>query len=213
MFQSIKLFIIVFINFLFISCAFGTRMVNLENPISFPETNTQKTSKSTKIKFDGFINKREQVSSSWFEIKSDKYDLIGHVRNTYYMPTANVYSYEDAVNWINKSVKNKILNSGYEIIENSKIKSGRNSSSDISIEGNVLLVYADSYFNFDGRVSIEIIFKRLNTGEVLLRKVYEEVNTSYHLAKTPEGFKEVLEGSLKSIIYSMFMDLENLDSK
>ncbi len=81
------------------------------------------------------------------------------------------------------------------------------------IEGNVLLVYADSYFNFDGRVSIEIIFKRLNTGEVLLRKVYEEVNTSYHLAKTPEGFKEVLEGSLKSIIYSMFMDLENLDSK
>ena len=60
MFQSIKLFIIVFINFLFISCAFGTRMVNLENPISFPETNTQKTSKSTKIKFDGFRVQRNQ---------------------------------------------------------------------------------------------------------------------------------------------------------
>lgn len=213
MLQCKELFTIIIIIFFLFSCAFGTRMVYLEDSTCCPEVNTQKKIKSSKIKFDGFINKREKINSSWFEIKSDKYDLIGHVRNTYYLPTANVYSYEDAIKWVNNSVKKKILNSGYEIIENSKIKSGSNSSSDISIEGNVLLVYADSYFNYDGRVSIEIIFKRINTGEVLLRKVYEEVNKSPNFTATPEGYKEVLEDSLKAIIFSMLRDLENFDFK
>jgi hypothetical protein len=213
MLKKIKLSILFIFSLLLISCAFGTRIVNLENPKCCQaedfagELNEKK--RTIKIQFNALKDKRKEINSSWFEFKSKKYDLIGHVRNTYYMPTANVYSYNSVTKWINSAIKNKIINEGYLRIDDLNSESNY-SNKDISIEGNLLLVYTDSYFNYEGKIYIEIVFKSMKTGEILFAKFYESVDTSPNFAATSEGFKEVLERSLNSIINNIFWDLENL---
>lgn len=98
-----KIFILGIFAISLCSCAFGTREVELGYP---PEKRSEsgvayasENSKSKKILLVKIKNERSLTGSSSFEEATDK-EIIGHVRNTFGMKTANVVTDINIEEWV-----------------------------------------------------------------------------------------------------------------
>lgn len=194
------------------ACAFGTREVNLSYP---PEknheigvanaANTTAKNGTFAVKVHTFKNNRPTVDPVTSQKKSSA--IIGNVRNGFYMKTADVISNQNIEDWVTNAVKYELERNGYKVLD---ITPKESASSFWDFQGSTLNVYADAYFNYDGKVKLHLLLKQHSSNEVLIDKDYEGVYKEVNFAASEEGYKDILEKSLSNAIGLIIIDLNNL---
>lgn len=210
-----RIFIPTIILMSLTACAFGTREVSLSYP---PQQNreidgvnvTDSTGVSSPIaiKVHTFQNNRFKIDPVTSQKKTST--IIGNVRNGFYMKTADVITNQNLEEWICNAVKYELEKNGYNVIDATQ---NNYTGHFWDLRGAMLNVYADAYFNYEGKVKLHLILKQYGSNEVLIDKNYEGVYKEANFAATEKGYKDVLEKSLSNAIGLIISDFNNLPKK
>ena len=206
---------IIFIGFFAVdlcSCAFGTREIYLYYPpqktydsgIAYDSENLR----SKVILLTQIQNKRSKTKSSIFDNFTTDKEIIGHVRDGYFIKTANVVTNKNIEQWVYNAIAFELKNNGYQVLENSAQAS--DSEPDYILGGDTRKVYVDSFFNYTGKVKLHIVVADFRSQKILIDKVYEGKQKKLNLEASTEGFENVLEAALSKAIKKVIKDIRGL---
>lgn len=164
-------------------CAFGTRKPMLTYTTTLPAVSKNNIA----VKVLPFKDER-----TWSK------DKIGDVKNAYGMRCADIIPQNNVSEWITDALKKELSNAGYSVSDDSTVSN--------TIEGAVLEVYTDAYWNYGGRVRLSIALKR--GGKMLFHKQYSaEKNCGMQWAATAASFAKTLELTLQDAMQQIIPDI------
>lgn len=173
--------IIVFVLLSISGCAFGTRRPTLTHSTALPPGSP----KDIAIKVMSFEDKRPNKEE------------IGYIRNAYGMRCAKVISTNDVSNWITSALKAELQNAGYSLSDNAQN----------SVSGDVIEVFCDTSFAYEGKVMVRVILKKAN--EVILDKNYSAKEEEMNWAARAATISKVLEKTLQNAVKQIMFDIDN----
>lgn len=192
-------FSVTFISIVFLAgCAFGTRQPTLIYPpesesgeTSVAHADVKPTHKNIQIVLKPFTDQR-----------SDK-KVVGTVRNTLGMRTADVIPSNSVTDWVTQAITTELQNNGYTVIN----EIPDDNSTNMVVSGEILNVYCDMYFNYSGQISL---VARVNKGEEeLLYEHYSgEGSAGLVWAATEESYAQSLALALSSALNQFTSDLD-----
>jgi uncharacterized lipoprotein YajG len=167
-------------------CAFGTRRPMLTYSTILPAASKNNIT----IKVAPFKDER-----AWSKEK------IGDVRNGYGMRCADIIPQNSEEEWLTEAFKKELENAGYSITDTVK--------PDVTLEGTALDIYVNAYWNYGGRLKLNIILKR--SDRVILSKEYSaEKNCGTAWASTAESFGKTLEMTLQDLMKKIIPDINKV---
>lgn len=174
-------------------CAFGTRRPVLEYSVVLPPAEKSNIA----IKVSGFKDER-----LWSKEK------IGDVRNGFGMRCADIIPQNNVADWVTDALKNELNNAGYILSEDGI-------ASNI-IDGTVLEVYADAYFNYGGRIRLNIVLRK-GDKDLLNKEYSSQKNCGMQWAATAASFGKTMELTLQDVMRQIIPDvnkalLENINA-
>ena len=142
-------------------CAFGTRQPTLVYPpaaesgaIPAAQAAAKPAPKNVQIVLGPFSDQR-----------TDK-KVVGTVRNTFGMRTADVIPTNSVADWVAQAMKMELENSGYTVATGGGSAAGASAV----VSGEILNVFCDMYFSYTGQVSL--LARVSKAGKEVLNKHY-----------------------------------------
>jgi hypothetical protein len=195
------------------ACAFGTREVKLSYPPQAPKDAGIANTSEPIEKGNGQTillltvkNQRKPVDSD--VVDDEGKEIVGHVRNTYGMQTANIVTTDNMEEWVENAIAYELKQHNYNVIR--EVSQLEEPEEHLILQGSTFFIYIDNYFNYDGQVKLHIVLKKGGTDEILIDKVYEGQAKEACLAATEEGYKNALEVALSKAIKQMLSDISRL---
>ena len=185
-----KLFVIA-LTFLFLTtygCAFGTRHVKL-NPLNTSFV-TDATGESA---FVEVMDKRDP------ELKP----VVGHVKNTYGMRTAQVVADKEVSVWIKDIIVEELKRSGASVIADEAVLD--NKATKITID--VLVFYAQAYMRYGGEVTVAVTLTKDNK-KIVSEKTYTgKATLGMNWGASSESYQKVLELATEEMLKTLMPDI------
>ena len=185
-----KLFVIA-LTFLFLTtygCAFGTRHVKL-NPLKTSFV-TDATGESA---FVEVMDKRDP------ELKP----VVGHVKNTYGMRTAQVVADKEVSVWIKDIIVEELKRSGAFVIADEAVLD--NKATKITID--VLVFYAQAYMRYGGEVTVAVTLTKDNK-KIVSEKTYTgKATLGMNWGASSESYQKVLELATEEMLKTLMPDI------
>jgi len=179
--------IVLFFLVLFLSgCAFGTRRPILEYTTILPTA----PKNNVAIKVHLFVDER-----SWSKEK------VGDVKNGYGMRCADIIPQNSVTEWVTDALKQELVNAGYNVSDDV--------SSINEINGDVLEVYTDAYWNYGGRVKLKIKLLK-EQKEVLVKEYSAQKNCGMQWAATAASFGKTLKVTLQDAMKKIIPDINKI---
>ena len=151
-------------------CAFGTR-----HPIlTYTPITKSDAPKNISILVEDFRDER-----------IDK-NVIGHVRNGYGFKTADVVTETNIAQWVTDALKAELGNNGYIVVKDRV---------DLSTQGEILSVYCDSLALYEGKIDLEVSFKK--NDQVIFERKYRGSASNMNWAATSNGYGTTLQNTLQ----------------
>lgn len=190
---------LVFVIFLG-GCAFGTRQATLiyppapeEGQLPIARAAAKPNSKNIQIAIVQFNDQR-----------SDK-NVVGTVRNTFGMKTADVVAVNSVTEWVSKALATELQNSGYTVRSGAPGDSSATAGAVVS--GDILNIFCDMYMTYTGQVSLVARVSR--GGKELFSNHYAgEGSAGVAWAATAESFAQSLAIALSSAVKKLVSDLD-----
>lgn len=179
-------------------CAFGSRQATLIYPPApesgqIPVAHAATSPKNVQIVIMPFNDQR-----------SDK-SVVGTVRNTFGMRTADVVPVNSVTEWVSQALRTELQSNGYAV--HSGTQGDRPATPAAVISGDILNVFCDMYFNYTGQVSLVARVSR--GGKELFANHYTgEGSAGVAWGATAESFAQSLALALSSAIKKLVSDLD-----
>ena len=181
-------------------CAFGTRQPTLVYPPKEETSNTGVAYAAT----PSVQHQNKIVLQPFTDQRTDK-KLVGTVRNTFGMRTADVIPANNVATWVTDAVKIELEANGYDVL--GKTPDGVENGQYATVSGEILNVFCDMYLSYTGQVSL--IVKASKEGTVLLNKSYSgEGSAGLAWAMTEESYSQSLALALASALKQFVADLD-----
>ena len=181
-------------------CAFGTRRPTLIYPPASESGATSVAHAAVKT-----TPKNVQIVLKPFTDQRSNKKVVGTVRNTYGMRTADVIPTNSVADWVTQAVSTELQNNGYTVISGSSADNPVSTSAVVS--GKIMNVFCDMYFSYTGQVSL---VARVNKGgkELLSRLYAGEGSAGLVVGATAESFGQSLALALSSALKRFVSDLD-----
>lgn len=137
-----------------------------------------------------------------FEDKRADTTNVGTVRNTFGMKTAPVKAANSVTTWVNHALKVELSNAGYAVIPESEA-----TDSSVLLKGSVDTVYADAYFEYGGKVSLEVNLSR-GGRELLSRTYLGNGSAGANWSATAKSYSQSLALALADALKQMVVDVD-----
>jgi hypothetical protein len=189
----VRFAVLLIVGGLLAGCAFGERQAKLGYP---PESNGGAMA-SAQAASAG----RGAVYIGKFEDVRAEKRVIGHVRNGFGMKTAEVVPLRDVPGWVREALAHELSAAGYEVME------GAPSDDAATISGDIVRVYCDAYFTYDGEVMLRI--ETAKAGQSLLKKTYTGTGSAgMNWGATGDSYSESLSLALRSALGQFIAELD-----
>ena len=181
-------------------CAFGTRQPTLIYP---PVSSSVESSVAHAAPIPPAKN-IQIVLVPFADQRSNK-EVVGTVRNSFGMKTADVVPTNSVPDWVFQAIRTELQNNGYTVISGT---SGNNPASpNVVVSGEILNVFCDMYFSYTGQVSL--IARVSRDGKELLNKHYAgEGSAGLAFAMTGKSYAQSLALALSSALKRFVSDLD-----
>ncbi len=169
-------------------CAFGTRHVTL-NPIK-TSLSLDATGQNVYIEV---IDKRNPSLKP----------VVGHVKNGYGMKTADVISDKEVSSWVKDSIVEELKRADAVILPDDKNLD--NKTSKIIVD--VLVCYAQAYWNYGGEVSVVVTVKKDNKDIIKEKNYTGKATLGTNWGARAASYQEVLELAMEDMLQKLMSDL------
>ncbi len=171
-------------------CAFGTRHVKL---------NPMKTSfimdASGQSTFIEVIDKRDPSLKP----------VVGHVKNTYGMKTAEVVADKEVTIWIRDLIAEELKQSGASVItDGAKLDDKTNK---ITID--LLVFYAQAYMRYGGEVTVALTVKKNNRDVINGKRYSGKATLGLNWGASSQSYQRVLELAMEEMLRQLLPDIIN----
>lgn len=168
-------------------CAFGTRTVSLRIP---PPAQSQNAS----ITFLPFVDCREDTGN-----------VVGDVRNTYHMRTADVVTRDPITDWVRNGLARGLDTNGFEVALRPSADDD-SAAGGIRVRGAIETVYATSYLTYGADVVLEAEISP--SGAPPIRRTYHgRGSAGLNWAATEAGYQESLTLALQDATSQFLEDI------
>lgn len=170
------------------ACAFGTRQVNLTyNPAV--ERGSAVPGSLGRVAVARFADRRSSDEGAG--------NLLGKVRNTYGMTTANVEANQDPVLWVADGIARSLAAQGFKV---EKVESPAAAGGLPTVTGTVTRASGGMYMRMDANVSADVGVERL--GQSLLSTQCEGTATQVAWTASTGEYEEVFASAMDSFLSS-----------
>jgi hypothetical protein len=174
-------------------CAFGTRHATLVYPPApkfAAATNTPPQVKLGQVSLGTFSDER-----------ADKV-IIGYVRNSYGMKTAEVHLDSSVVPFINDAIRYELNRAGWEIVDQQTVS---NPSIPV-ISGEVLVLRCDAYLSYEGEATL--IIHATRNGHEVFKKAYSGQGGGHiNWASTGASYGQAVSEAVQEALLSFVADM------
>jgi uncharacterized lipoprotein YajG len=190
--RVLRLSVLLIAGSLAAACAFGERQAHLGYP---PEPDAALVSSA-----EAALASRGIVYIGNFgDVRSSKM-IVGHVRNGFGMKTAEVVAQRDVPGWVREALAHELKASGYQVMDGVAPEDGA------TISGDIIRVYCDAYFTYDGEVTLRMETGR--AGQSLVKNVYTGTGSAgLNWGATGDSYSESLSMALQSALRKFIADL------
>lgn len=169
-------------------CAFGTRNVTL-NPIK----TSLALDASGQTVFVDVIDKRNP------ELKP----VVGHVKNTYGMKTADVVADKEVSLWVRDSIVEELKRAGALVVGDGLNLD--NKTSKLTVD--VLVCYAQAYWNYGGEVSVTLTVKKDDREIIKERNYSGKATLGTNWSASSASYQKVLELAMEDLLQKLIPDI------
>ena len=193
---TLRLTVLLIAGSLATGCAFGERQATLGYP---PEPDATLVSSAEAAPASRGI----VYIGNFSDIRSNK-KVVGHVRNGFGMKTAEVVAQRDVPGWVREALAHELKESGYQVLD------GVGPDDVTTISGDIVRVYCDAYFTYDGEVSLRM--ETIKAGQNLLQRTYTGTGSAgLNWGATGDSYSESLSMALQSALRKFIADLGQQD--
>jgi len=179
-------------------CAFGTRTAELSYP---PEENGGGLIQSAQAQGTE-LHRSKIVALSVTDERSER-NRIGNVRNGFGMDTADVVTKDDIRGWVDDALTKELESAGYEVVRSDEAGASKDV---IGLQAEILKVYCDVYFTYDGEVALMVTLDSEDSDTV--KKQFEgEGGVGLNWAATGDSYAESLALALQDVIAKLLAEV------
>lgn len=198
MYKALRIAAILIVGGLAPGCAFGERQASLAYPPRVEDEALVSSAQAASAAGSGTVYIR-----NFSDLRPDK-RIVGHVRNGFGMKTAEVVAQRDVPKWVHDALAHELKASGYQVLEGAAPAGGA------TISGDIVRVYCDAYFTYDGEVTLRIEYGK--AGQSLVQNVYKGTGSAgLNLAATGDSYSQSLSMALQSALRQFIADLGKHD--
>ena len=180
-------------------CAFGERQASLGYPPA-EDANAGGTAQAAPAP-----TARGTVYLETFnDVRSDK-TVVGHVRNGFGMKTAEVVAQKDVPAWVREALVYELEAAGYRVQDGGDVPVGA-----ATMSGDILRVYCDAYFTYDGEVTLRI--ETSKDGQALMNQTFTGTGSAgISWAATGDSYSQSLSLALRATLRQVLSVFDALD--
>lgn len=185
------------------ACAFGDRRANLSYPPA--ESDDEVAVVSTAQAREATRASRGMIILAAFSDRRPDKKIVGHVRNGFGIKTAEVLAQNDVREWVEKAIAWELENAGYEVTR--EAPEGASESAAV-LSGDVVRVYCDAYFSYDGEVILQAVLTK--NGEILSDRSYSgQGSVGLNWAATAESYAQSLALALQQALIQLLSEINS----
>jgi len=197
MYRVLRIVALLISGALMASCAFGERQASLAYP---PASDEDLISSAEAAPMSGG---GEVYIGNFDDVRSSKM-IVGHVRNGFGMKTAEVVTQRDVPEWVREALVYELEESSYQVMDG-VAPAGRT-----TISGEIVHVYCDAYFTYDGEVTLRM--EAAKSGESVFQSTYTgNGSAGMNWAGTGDSYSQSLSMALQSALRQFVADLDQHD--
>lgn len=179
-------------------CAFGERQASLAYPPAANDAAISSAEAAPAPAPRGVV-----YIGDFGDVRSAKM-VVGHVRNGFGMKTAEVVAQRDVPGWVREALAHELEASGYQVMDGVAPEDGA------TISGDIVRVYCDAYFTYDGEVTLRI--QTVKAGQSLVQNAYTGTGSAgMNWAATGDSYSQSLSVALQSALRQFIIDLDRQD--
>jgi uncharacterized lipoprotein YajG len=195
--RTLRIATLLVFGSLMAGCAFGERQASLAYPPVADEDLISSAEAAPSAQGGTvYIGDFEDIRSSTM--------LVGHVRNGFGMKTAEVVAQRDVPEWVREALVHELKASGYQVMD------GVAQAGQTTISGDIVRVYCDAYFTYEGEVALRM--EATKEGQSLVQNTYTGTGSAgMNWAATEDSYSQSLSLALQSALRQFLADLGEQD--
>ncbi len=135
------------------------------------------------------------------DVRPDPKNLIGYVRNGFYMHTADVLTSDDVAGWATGALRMELEWAGLDVVEPGPATP--------VLGADLSKIFCDAYWHYNGAVSLRVWVDDAN-GHRLLEKVFETEDTQgMNWAASESGYGQCAAFMLQKVARQMAADVKS----
>lgn len=179
-------------------CAFGTRTAMLSYPPSEKRGGLIESAHAEETE----ATRSRNIALSVTDQRSER-ERIGNVRNGFGMNTADVVTEDDVAGWVEGALAKELTNAGYHVTRLGETATGNDV---IALRAEIVTVYCDVYFTYDGEVSLMVTLEDKDRGTVS-KQFSGEGSVGLNWAATSKSYAESLALALQDVISKILTEV------
>ena len=186
-------------------CAFGDRQANLQYPPKQDSGTVVKSAEATTMT-PAAIASAPTIAILRFSDDRAEQNVVGHVRNGWGMKTADVLSPTDVSAWVSDALKFELEKVGFRVKQVTGTGDAAAAEADAAISGQVIRMYADAYFSYEGEVTLRAEIAK--DGSKVMDRLYTgTAGGGLNMAATGASYAHTLSLALQDGLQEVVADI------